>query len=243
MKNKFNNFWKYFAGGGTILSYQAWWDRIQNKNSAQEMKVNIGKLQNSIDNLSSKIENCQNHEEKTKLIIEQNNAKNSLDNLWDIHEKYINKAKDVVENSDKSKELFEQYTEQFSNAFKLAENKSEVLEKSIKNIKNFMEDTPIVNTIEKFKEYLSTLSTIDLCLLMNIFISVFIFTCLVSILLAFYGNYLIEKLSLEEKYPKLSSIIRLRVKLQHYYVIINTIFIVIALILLIYVNVITFLYG
>ena len=149
----------------------------------------------------------------------------------------------MVENSDKSKELFEQYTEQFSNAFKLAENKSEVLEKSIKNIKNFMEDTPIVNTIEKFKEYLSTLSTIDLCLLMNIFISVFIFTCLVSILLAFYGNYLIEKLSLEEKYPKLSSIIRLRVKLQHYYVIINTIFIVIALILLIYVNVITFLYG
>ena len=149
----------------------------------------------------------------------------------------------MVENSDKSKELFEQYTEQFSNAFKLAENKSEVLEKSIKNIKNFMEDTPIVNTIEKFKEYLSTLSTIDLCLLMNIFISVFIFTCLVSILLAFYGNYLIEKLSLEEKYQKLSSIIRLRVKLQHYYVIINTIFIVIALILLIYVNVITFLYG
>lgn len=66
---------------------------------------------------------------------------------------------------------------------------------------------------------------------MNIFISIFIFTCLMSIILLFTVKFNV-KLSLDTKYPKLSGLISLRVKLQHSYIIINTMFIVGALILM-----------
>ena len=50
-------------------------------------------------------------------------------------------------------------------------------------------------------------------------------------------------LQLEKKYPKFSNIISLRVKLQHFYVITNVLFIFVALILMFYVNFMTFMNG
>jgi len=44
-----------------------------------------------------------------------------------------------------------------------------------------------------------------------------VFSALISIILMFYGNILIEKYDLENKYPKLATIIRLRQKFQKYY--------------------------
>jgi hypothetical protein len=105
--------------------------------------------------------------------------------------------------------------------------------------KNFFENNPFLKIYTYFKEYLSTLSVYELCILTNIFLMIFIFTCLITILFAFYGNYIIEKLSLEQKYPKLSGIIKLRVKLQHYYILTNSLFIFIALVLMGYINIIT----
>ena len=78
---------------------------------------------------------------------------------------------------------------------------------------------------------------------MNITTSIFILTCLISILFAIFGNFFIEKLSLEKRFPKFSNIIKLRIKLQHYYVLINTLFIGLSLIFIIYINTMTFIYG
>lgn len=102
-----------------------------------------------------------------------------------------------------------------------------------------MDDNIIVNKINEFKDYLSNLSMTEICLVINISSSLFIFTCLVSIIFAVYGNFLIERLSLENKYPKLAFFIRLRIKLQHTYVITNTLYILVALILMVIANLIT----
>jgi hypothetical protein len=83
----------------------------------------------------------------------------------------------------------------------------------------------------------------EICLIINITSSIFIFTCVVSILFAISGNYLINKFSLEQNFPKLKTIIELRVKFQNYYVIINSIFILLAVLSLIFVNTITLLNG
>jgi hypothetical protein len=80
-------------------------------------------------------------------------------------------------------------------------------------------------------------------LVINISSSIFVLTCLVTILFSVYGNKLIDKLNLEQKYPKLASFIKLRVKLQHTYVFINTLLIIIALILMIIINFITLVNG
>jgi hypothetical protein len=107
----------------------------------------------------------------------------------------------------------------------------------------FMVDNPIFIVIKDFKEYLASLSAMELCLVINITSCVFILTCIVSILFALSGNYLIDKFSLEQKLPKLSQIIQLRVKFQHYYVIINSVFIILAILSLIFVNIVTLIHG
>lgn len=121
--------------------------------------------------------------------------------------------------------------------------KSNELEKFIDDIKDmkFMENNPISELIFEFNKYLSTLSVYELCILMNVFLCIFIFTCLISILFAFYGNYFISKFNLEEKYPKFRKIIRLRVQFQQYYIILNSLAITLALSLQFYVNLATLL--
>ena len=93
--------------------------------------------------------------------------------------------------------------------------------------------------MNEFKDYLSTLSITEICLVINISSSIFIFTCLVSIIFAVYGNFLIDRLSLEEKYPKLAFVIKLRVKLQNSYIYVNSILIILSVLSLIFVNTMT----
>lgn len=50
--------------------------------------------------------------------------------------------------------------------------------------KNFFDNNPILNIYNDFNEYLSTLSVYELCILTNIFLMIFIFTCLMTILFA-----------------------------------------------------------
>jgi hypothetical protein len=44
-----------------------------------------------------------------------------------------------------------------------------------------------------------------------------IFSALISIIFIFYGNILIEKYDLENRYPRLAKLIQLRQKFQKYY--------------------------
>jgi hypothetical protein len=135
--------------------------------------------------------------------------------------------------------IYNKYKEQidktFTKANKLAKEISDILDKKDK----FMDDNPIFNVINDFKEYLGTLSAMEICLIINISSCVFILTCIISILFAVSSNYIIDKLSLEQKLPKLSKIIQLRVKFQRYYVFINSFFIILAVLSLIFVNTIT----
>jgi hypothetical protein len=78
-----------------------------------------------------------------------------------------------------------------------------------------MGDNTIIKTINEFKEYLSSLSLMEICLIINISSCVFILSCIIRILFAISGNYLINKFSFEQKLPKLSKIIQLRLKFQY----------------------------
>lgn len=85
------------------------------------------------------------------------------------------------------------------------------------------------------------MSITDICLVINISSFLFILTCIVTIIFAVYGgNFIINKLSLEEK---LAKFIKLRVKLQHTYIVVNTLLILVFLILMIIINFITLTNG
>ena len=120
---------------------------------------------------------------------------------------------------------------------------SDSIDKAYNNLKNggskLVGNNYIGNLINDFNNYLSNLSLTEICLVINITSCIFILTCLVTIIFAFYGNLIISKFSLEKKYPKLANIINVRYTLQHTYIIVNTFTIVIALILMIIVNFVT----
>jgi len=68
-------------------------------------------------------------------------------------------------------------------------------------------------TIEWF-ESLIVIKKIAVCLIISKSV---IFSALISIIFIFYGNILIEKYDLENRYPKLAKLIQLRQKFQKYY--------------------------
>lgn len=75
-------------------------------------------------------------------------------------------------------------------------------------------------------EYLDILGKISLSFLM---LHSVILSCLITKILILYGNFLIKKFNLNEKYPKLAKFIELRIKFQRYYLIFIFTFIFIVL--------------
>ena len=234
IKTNINKLFKYLAAGGTFLAYQAWYERIQNKPILAQQQQTLKEVKDSVNEINDKLNNIVDENLKNKLLEQNKLLENDLMKIED----YINKTN--TNNSEVSN------TNTFNNEI------GEIISKNLERVekikrylseidinKKLFDNNPILNIYNDFKEYLSTLSVYELCILTNIFLMIFIFTCLTTILFAFYGNYLIEKLSLELKYPKLSGIIKLRVKLQHYYILTNSLFIFIALVLMGYINIIT----
>lgn len=236
LKNKINGLWKAFAGGGTILAYQAWIDRMSKNKEQEILKQEIFSVNSAINSLSKKIDNCVDPDLKNKLLSDQKELSNIVRVLWEKHEYFVQRYNMLDNNAIAKESLFNEYKEQFSKEFEKLSNKVSEFDKN-----NFLDDFDIWGLINKFKEFLSTLSLTELCFIINIFASIFIIGCLVSIIFALFGNYIIEKFNLDKKYRLLSSIIRLRVKMQLYYIILNTIFILLTTILILYVNVITLL--
>jgi hypothetical protein len=232
IKTNLNKLFKYIAVGGTFLAYQAcaYGNEII-KNRLQKQKT-LTEVKDSVNEIIDKLNKIVDDNLKNKLL-EQNKL---LENDFKKIEDYINNTNTY--NYASAKPVL-------TNPNSLNNEIGEIISKITKYLleidinKNLFDNNPFLKIYNDFKEYLSTLSVYELCILTNIFLMIFIFTCLITILFAFYGNYLIEKLSLEQKYPKLSGIIKLRVKLQHYYILTNSLFIFIAIVLMGYINIIT----
>lgn len=245
MLNKLSKIWKYVAGGSSVLAYQAFYERYQNINNTIEFTNVIQNLREDISKIDEKISNCNDPELIKNLQILVKELKLSLYKIENNHISFVEKMKPIKEGgiqNESSLKAFDDYKEQFKATFQNAKEQVEKIEKSLENkdkFDKFLDDNIIMNSINDFKEYLSNLSMTEICLVINISSSIFILTCLVSIILSVYGNFILNKFSLESKYPKLAFFIKLRIKLQHSYVIINTIFILIALIGMIIVNFIT----
>lgn len=250
MNQIFNQAWKFFAGGATVLAYGAWYDRIKTPKKSlvykNEIHAQINAVQQQISELEEQLSSSIDEETINQVTEKIKELSFDLNNMKAIHNNYFSKFEkgNISADPESSLSLYNKYKEQIDNTFNKANTKANEIADNLNNTKeNFMDDNPIFNLITDYKEYLATLSTIEICLIINITSCVFIFTCFITILLSISGNYLINKFSLEQKIPKLSKIIQLRIKFQIYYVFINSVFIIIAIISLIFVNTITLING
>jgi len=255
MNKIFNQAWKFFAGGATVLAYGAWYDRIKTPQKTLEYKneihAHINAVQHQISNLEEQLSaggTSIDEETINQITGKVKELSFDLNNMKAIHNNYFSKFEkgniSADPESSTSPAEYNKYKEQIDNTFNKANTKANEIADILNNTKEkFMDDNPIFNIITDYKEYLDTLSTIEICLIINITSCVFIFTCIITILFSISGNYLINKFSFEQKLPKLSKFIQLRIKFQNYYIFINSIFIIIAIISLIFVNTITLING
>jgi hypothetical protein len=207
------------VGLSTMLAYQALYDRILSKTAF------IDQLRwNDIPIIKKDI---------AAALLELELFQNSWPSL-----------ENKVQNISNINEFINSYHQEMGKFITKCNNRISDLEEFLRdNNLNLFEDNFISKLITEFKDYLSTLSIEQLCILIDFLLITLVFSCLITILVAFYGNFLIDKFSLEEKYPKLSVIIKLRRKFQHYYIITNSLIIIFALLFMGYVNLLTLLNG
>ena len=244
MKKKIKTIWSYIAGGATVLSYQALYDSIQANKSGVLMKEQLDRMEVSLSNLEKNVSASKvTPEIKVQALSHNNNIKNRLHDIQEIHGKIFNNPE--VTSEEERLGLFKEYWPIFEGKFKQMKEFSSEIDKifKIEDSDFFWDNNPIFNLIFEFKEFLSGLSTNEICLVANICSCFFMLSCFISIIFAVYGNFFIEKLSLEKRFPRLSGIIRLRAKLQHTYIFINSLLIIINLGVMVYFNYLTLIYG
>jgi hypothetical protein len=103
-------------------------------------------------------------------------------------------------------------------------NESKNLETILKDIGSDISKSSILNPFS-FLDSFEVIDKIAICILL---LNNVILSGLISIVFIFYGDILIEKYKLEEKYPRLATIIRLRRKFQRYYLLLSILFILVA---------------
>ena len=115
----------------------------------------------------------------------------------------------------------------------LNEARQKELDKFGENIKETIENLKkkSIPPLDLLSDWFENLDGIGKLAFLSIFSNTLILVCSISIIYTLFGNYLINRFNLEEKYPKLNKFIKLRVKFQNYYLKINlTIIICVCLI-------------
>lgn len=245
LKYQIKKLWTFFVGGGTIIAYQGWIENYKSKGKFIEQQENIQSIKKGVEDVQEKINGIVDEEMKSLLIENSRQIKENINKIQDYSNKIQNTSEKLLNKdltTEQQNEIVDKlngWSKDIGSFINSSITRAEELEAYLKNLgskSNFLEDSSITKIISDYKAYVATLNVYELCILMNLLVSTFIFVCLIDILFAFYGNYLIEKLSLEKKWPRLSGIIRLRIKLQHYSIIMNSLLIVLALIFIVYVN-------
>lgn len=203
-------------------------EREEIRRSIDASKDEHQKLLNSIDD---------NKEELNKLYTEKDKLTNQNDKLLDIHNSIKDKITSFKDKSIDSNiklselsildQLIKQDSKKFSDELNSALALSNISnpplqiesseEKSNYNIQP--KESSILNidflssTLENF-ESLNGLKKLAFCLILGKSV---ILSALISIIFIFYGNILIEKYDLENKYPRIYKIIQLKQKFQNYY--------------------------
>ena len=103
--------------------------------------------------------------------------------------------------------------EEMSMLTKETSEKKEKLDKIIEELTK----SSFINVNFNFDEILSSLSREELLALGSLLFNSLIFSYTITIITIIYGDYLIKRFDLENKYPKLAKFIQLRRKLQNFY--------------------------
>jgi hypothetical protein len=234
IKNIFASFLTVSTLYSTHVAYK------QDHSASLSANKKLTALEEEVKNLKSNVHNSAILSEnlKTKMGSPYRTAvtlKSQLENLKtlgqkssDIKEKLIEKNTEFETQQNpefKGKILAEleflkgtdrYYTQEIRDSIKESEETVSDLDEC-----NQIREASLGFNISEILNYIDTLGPMEKTAFSFLVLNQIIFSSVVSIIYIFYGDYLIKKFNLENKYPKLSKVIALRRKFQSYYLLIS----------------------
>nr|YP_010192414.1 hypothetical protein LK379_mgp08 [Amanita sinensis]QZN08151.1 hypothetical protein [Amanita sinensis] len=236
-KNFLTNSLKAISGLASIISIQSYFKTMTDAT----LQENLKNSENKIKILEEKLNNCQLDELKNEVLknkIEllkinlnecQKNASKEIELLKGVEVNNSTLQNDVkyhVNNYIKENEKAQNFIEEF--LFNLIDKNKFIGDSNlIENVKQ---------SIDNMNKFIAQLNVEQLGAFAHLSSSIFMLLCLFSIITIVYSDFLINSFKLEEKYPKLSRILKIRKMFQQYYLFINFILIFLTLVTLIYIN-------
>nr|WVH38139.1 hypothetical protein [Poriella subacida] len=232
------------AAGGTYIGYYSLWKEIKSPTRA-ELEL---KIQTAVDANKALVAQIEILEQKLETrTIEMNNMyalyRAQLDeNIRNINELKLKLANYRFMFDNKTPVNEDELIGTVNNIADKIESSNSITAKAIElwnksvNGNNLLSGDDINNLLENFKVIFSQLNFEQLWAISHIFSSVFILLCLISIISVIYSDYFLNYLKIEDKYPRLGRIIKLRKMYQQYYLILNLLFIIITLMATIFIN-------
>lgn len=104
------------------------------------------------------------------------------------------------------------------------------------------DDENSLRVLDQFQEFLSSLTVDQKIAVTHILAAIAMLSSIFTIAMIIYGDYLIIRLKLEEKFPKLARFIKIRRKLQLYSISMNLFLMTLALLAVIYINYLILIY-
>jgi hypothetical protein len=244
MKKTLGNLFPYLISGITVHSY------IQQQRSLQSSMAQSDKIDSLLkrnEELTNFVDKIQEYDISAAAQAEIGRFKSiNADAMYhkNMMLEKINKIKESVNPQDVEtlKRDLDYHSEMFQGKIENHEHSIQNLSETIKTIlidKNSGNNNNLI-VLDQFKEFLSTLTLEQLGALSHILLCIAMLFSVSTIVFVIFGDFLIIKFKLEEKYPKLARFIELRRKVQYFSLISNIILIVLSLFVIIYLNVLVF---
>ena len=175
--------------------------------------------------------------EKEKLVEDMD--KQNFQELRKTIEYHINKLKDQNNNNNIVDYHVRELNISFTNIKNNLNNLFSFFDPE-NNKENFIGDNGIFDSfkyfLDQWNEMLSGLTIIELGALSHLLIGITILILLFNIIFIIYSDFFIKYFQLEEKYPRLGILLKIRRKFNNFYIVVNFILIIYLLLLVIYVN-------
>lgn len=202
----------------TLLNIQK--ELIESKTLRESLKTKITASVSRLTEVNDKISSDFNTREKiVNSIFEKEEGLNS------IAETKVEERNSIMEELKMLKKNITYRDTEIKKSIDVISNESKILKETVlDDIGIDIGKSSILNPLS-FIESFEVIDKIAICILL---LNNVILSGLISIVFVFYGDILIEKFQLEEKYPRLATIIKLRRKFQRYYLLLSILFILVA---------------
>jgi hypothetical protein len=206
------------------------------------IKAQAARIENQVNKIQEKWENVENLAKKLEEKLNVSNANKTI---------VTNKINSIKENGEQLENLLNYSNSNSNNNSNLNEsNKTKIIEDLV-NMKNDIDQvkdvldnifkggpnsTNLVSQLDKYYEYLDGLTLLQEGAFLHLLMFLLILVIIFNITGIFFGNELINYFKLEDRFPKLAIIFKLRAKYQRYYLIYNILILVTICFIAIFLN-------